>query len=272
MEFEILLSGLKFPEGPSFDRQGNLWFVEIHGGNLGMYDGGRVHRFDVNGIPNGSVYGNDGLAWFCDSGNGQIRTFNPATSKFETVCQTANGNPLIRPNDLIFDSRGNLLFTDHADGRTEPVSTVCMLPKGKSDAVILSSGKYFTNGLALKNNGELLCFSETYKQRVWIADYEQNENSLINEKVFAETNHGDFGPDGIAFDKFGNLFVTIFDEQVIKIYNPRGEVADSIKTPGKRPTSCAFDPFGKYGLVVTEADRGEIINYPQYKNAGLPVY
>jgi hypothetical protein len=29
MKYQIILSGLQFPEGPVFDFNGNLWFVEI---------------------------------------------------------------------------------------------------------------------------------------------------------------------------------------------------------------------------------------------------
>jgi len=131
MEFRTIISDLNFPEGPVFDFDGNLWFVEIKGGNLSCWDGKQLTRFDVDGAPNGAMVDRNGCIWFCDSGRGEIRLFNPVRHSFQTICNsTIEGKHLVRPNDLIFDAKGNLLFSDHADGRKEPLSSICVLAKG----------------------------------------------------------------------------------------------------------------------------------------------
>ncbi len=270
--FEVLVSQLNFPEGPVFDIEGNLWFVEINGGNLSRWDGKRLERFDVNGTPNGAMVDNLGNIWFCDSKRGEIRLFNPDRNKFETICGfTTEGVRLKRPNDLIFDANGNLLFSDHADGREEPLSIICVLPKGSRHAKVISAKKYFTNGLALKKDGRTLLFSETYRQQLWIAKWNAAKLELQDERTFAKAGNGPWGPDGIAFDQQENLFVTIFNESRINIYRQDGKLIDWIECPGNRPTSCAFDPYGKSGLVITEAERGEIISFPDFSK-GLPIY
>lgn len=267
-----LLSGLSFPEGPVFDFDGNLWFVEIKGGNLSKWDGEKLERFDVDGTPNGAMIDKQGMIWFCDSGRGEIRMFDPVNKSFKTLCnQTDTGIRLKRPNDLIFDPVGNLLFSDHADGREEPVSTICVLPKGSNHAKVISCDKYFTNGLALMKNGTTLVFAETYRQQLWIAEWNAANLSLTNEHRFAQAGNGPWGPDGIAFDDEENLYATVFNEHRINIYNKEGILVNWLACSGSRPTSCAFDPFGKYGLVVTEADLGEIIAYP-VPGKGLPIF
>lgn len=272
MEYKSIISGLKFPEGPVFDFDGNLWFVEINGGNLSRWDGKNLTRFDVNGTPNGAMIDREGNIWFCDSGRGEIRTFSPKNQKFETICQqTTDGTRLKRPNDLIFDATGNLLFSDHADGREEPISTFCVLPKGKRKAKVISAGKYFTNGLALRSDGKTLIFAETYRQQLWIGTWDSNRLEILNERPFAKAGNGPWGPDGMAFDEKENLYVTVFNESKINIYNKNGELSGHLDCPGSRPTSCAFDPPGKLGLVVTEADQGQILSY-KIKNKGLPIY
>jgi gluconolactonase len=269
---QTIISELNFPEGPVFDFDGNLWFVEIKGGNLSRWDGKQLERFDVDGTPNGAMIDRKGYIWFCDSGCGEIRKFNPVQKTFQTVCNsTIDGIRLKRPNDLIFDISGNLLFSDHADGREEPSSTICVLPKGSNHAIVISMNKYFTNGLALENDGKTLIFSETYKQQLWIANWDNQSLELKNERYFAKAGTGPWGPDGIAFDENENLFVTIFNESRVNIYNPHGDLIDWIDTKGTRPTSCAFDPSGKLGLVVTEAEIGEIISYPAF-GQGLPIF
>jgi gluconolactonase len=269
---KLLVSGLKFPEGPCFDHFGNLWFVEIKGGNLSCWDGQNLKRFDVDGTPNGVMIDKQGKVWFCDSERGEIRVFSPGNNNFETICDcTVDGNRLIRPNDLIFDDQGNLLFSDHADGRLDPSATICVLPAGEREAKIISKDKFFTNGLALTGDGKTLLFSETYRQQLWIASWDSLKLELHNERIFAKTGGAPQGPDGIAFDENENLYVTVFNENRINIYNPKGEITDWLETDGSRPTSCAFDPFERYGLVVTEAEKGEIISYPSF-GKGLQIF
>ncbi len=119
----------------------------------------------MDGAPNGAMIDQSGCIWFCDSGRGEIRKFDPVHQTFQTVCNdTIVGNRLKRPNDLIFDKAGNLLFSDPADGREEPLSTICVLPNGKSRAKVISANKYFTNGLALGSNARTLIFAETYRK------------------------------------------------------------------------------------------------------------
>jgi gluconolactonase len=271
-QLQILVSGLEFPEGPVFDHKGQLWFVEIKGQTICCWDGLKLIRFQVNGTPNGAMVDHFGKIWFCDSERGEIRQFDPQTHAFKTMCNCLrDGTPLKRPNDLIFDSAGNLLFSDHADGRQERLSTICVLPKGASESLVISSNKLFTNGLALSKNGKKLIFSETYNQQLWVGHWDPVELKLENECLFAKAGEGPWGPDGIAFDDNENLYVTIFNESKINIYSPAGELTGEIKCPGSRPTSCTFDPSGKLGLVITEAERGEVLSM-QGVNKGLPIF
>lgn len=270
--FNILLTELDFPEGPVFDFESNLWFVEIKGGNLVRWNAKKLDRYDVDGTPNGAMIDSQGNIWFCDSGRGEIRMFNPDRNTFETICdQTVDGVHLKRPNDLIFDADGNLLFSDHADGREEPLSTICVLPAGSNQAKVISAGKYFTNGLALRKDGKTLVFSETYRQQLWVAGWDAMKLELRNERPFAKAGNGPQGPDGIAFDEQENLFATVFNESSVSIYSPDGKLIDWINCTGSRPTNCAFDPSGKLGLVITEAENGEIISFPDF-GKGLPIF
>jgi gluconolactonase len=272
MNYECIISDLKFPEGPVFDFDGNLWFVEIKGGNLSRWDGTDLVRFDVDGTPNGAMIDKEGNIWFCDSRRGEIRILNPKNLEFKTICnQTTNGERLKKPNDLIFDMKGNLLFSDHADGREDPLSTLCVLPNGDKKVKVISSNKYFTNGLAFKADGKTLIFAETYRQQLWIAEWDVENLELRNERHFAKAGNGPWGPDGMAFDENEDLYVAVFNESKINIYNKNGELTGHLNCSGNRPTSCAFDPSGKLGLVVTEADQGQILSY-KIKNKGLPIY
>ncbi|MDP2060969.1 MAG: SMP-30/gluconolactonase/LRE family protein, partial [Flavobacteriaceae bacterium] len=146
-----------------------------------------------------------------------------------------------------------------------------VLPKGDDKAKVISLKKYFTNGLAFRADAKTLLFSETYKQQLWICEWDADKLELQNERPFAKAGSGPWGPDGISFDEQENLFVSVFNEGKINVYDKNGQLTNSISCHGNRPTSCAFDPVGKLGLVVTEAERGEIISYPEF-GKGLPIY
>jgi gluconolactonase len=64
----------------------------------------------------------------------------------------------------------------------------------------------------------------------------------------------------MALGADGLLYVAVFGQGCIKSIDPTGAVVAVYATSGSRPTNCAFDPTGGLGLVVTEAERGEILS------------
>ena len=64
-----IATGLRFPEGPAFDRQNRLWCVEQHGAALVCIKDGQLKRIPVGGCPNGIAIDEKQLVWFCDSGS-----------------------------------------------------------------------------------------------------------------------------------------------------------------------------------------------------------
>ncbi len=99
-----------FPEGPAFDSQSRLWFVELKG-NICRLDGEKVVRIPTGVIPMGWRVGPMIAFGFvmpfkiCD-----IRVYDPRWETFETICAQLD-EPLNKPDDLAFDRVGNLLFT-----------------------------------------------------------------------------------------------------------------------------------------------------------------
>ena len=44
MKHRVIAEGLQFPEGPAFDREGNLYVVEIAGGQLELLEDDKIDR------------------------------------------------------------------------------------------------------------------------------------------------------------------------------------------------------------------------------------
>ncbi len=252
----VLAQGLSFPEGPAFSPDGALWFVEYRGAGLACWRDGELTRHATGGAPNGSTFDTQGRLWFCDAERGAICRWAGGT--VEVVCGQAGGEPLNRPNDLVFDDAGNLLFTCPGNSRTEPTGYVCCLsPQGIADRI--ADGLYFPNGLAL--DGNRLVVAETYRHRLWHGPWDSTARAWRQPTVFAHAG-GPIGPDGMAFAADGLLFVAVYGQQAVRVFNTAGSLVRELRTPGHNPTNVAFDPTGALGFVITEAERGELLSVP----------
>lgn len=266
---EILIDGLQFPEGPGFDEQGNLWFVEIEGGNLNCLSGGDRFKYDTGGSPNGLTFTESGNILICDAGQNKILLFEPVKEKFSTVVEEIDGQPLTKPNDLAFDSSNNLLFTCPGNSRQEPEGYVCCLSKdGELKKVI--TNKYFPNGLCFIDEGKTLVVAETYRHRLWKGGWDAESCQWIDPEPWVEVG-GPIGPDGMALGEDGLLYVAVFDTGTVRGVSPAGEIEKIYQLPGNRPTNVAFDPSGELGLVVTEAEKGLLLSVPDL-GSGVPLF
>ncbi|MBS7700488.1 MULTISPECIES: SMP-30/gluconolactonase/LRE family protein [unclassified Chelatococcus] len=257
---EVICSNLAFPEGPAFAPDGSLWWVELQGGCLSTITPEDVRRYQVGGHPNGLTFDCAGGAWFCDAGMRAIRRLDLAAGTARTLASRGRGEPLNKPNDLAFDSRGTLVFTCPGDSRTEPTGSIWAYHDGIEPEPV-ADNLYFPNGLALADDGRSLVVAETYRHRLWKGEWDPENLRWINPRPWAEIG-GPTGPDGMALGADGLLYVAVFGQGCIKAVDPTGTIVAVYATPGSRPTNCAFDPTGERGLVVTEAERGEVLSYP----------
>lgn len=261
MEMSTIATGLNFPEGPTFAPDGSLWAVELKGGNLVRYLNNDLKRFQVGGSPNGIAIDARGIIWFCDAAQGAIRCFDPRTEQTETMLDQIDGKPLDKPNDLAFDSAGNLVFTCPGDSRQQPTGYVGVWMRDGT-AHVVTTGKYFPNGLAFSADGQTLTLAETYGRRLWQGKWNAAAGEWTDARVWANVDgpQGPGGPDGMAFGDDGNLYVAVYGTGRIHVVAPDGQTIHPLDLPGQNPTNCAFDPSGRLGLVVTEAEYGQLLS------------
>ena len=261
MQPNLLVAGLNFPEGPAFDEEGNLWAVELKGGGLVRWRDGTLRRIATGGAPNGIAIDRQGRINFCDAEQCSIRRYDPVLETCETIASEVDGMPLFRPNDLAFDPRRTLIFTNPGDSRQEPTGYVCALTAVGAVRKI-ATHFHFCNGLAFTPDGRELIVAETYRQRLWRGEWDADRVCWIKPRIWAEGLLGVPGPDGMAFAGDGTLFVAVYGSGRIMRVDEDGTIVEHLTTPGNNPTNCAFDPSGRLGLVVTEAERGEILSLP----------
>lgn len=265
MKGRVIAEGLDFPEGPLFDHRGQLWCVELLAGVITRIDDGQPTRFEVGGRPNGLALSASGDIWYCDAERHEIRVFSPISGESLCVVTTINGQTLNAPNDLAFDTIGNLVFTCPGASRREPTGYVaCLTVSGEVKRI--ADGMLFPNGLAFSGDGTKLYIAETYAQRIWSGNWDRVTHSWTSDAPLFST-PGPNGPDGLAIDAGGNIYAAIYGQGQICIADRAGRPLPSLMTDGQNPSNCAFDPSGTLGLVVTEAETGRLLSY--HAPAGL---
>lgn len=257
--FVPVATGWGAVEGPAFDRRGALFFVSSDRGSIARVGpAGEVAEWaNTGGIPAALAFAPDGTLYVTDSGPSRhgllVATPDAALS---VLVDTYEGKPFNGCNDLVFTADGTLFFSDPwQTSLANPVGGFYRRrPDGRLDRI--EGGMAFPNGVALAPDASAVYLAETYTNRVY--RYPLAAAGELGPREIFATLDGDFGPDGMAFDVEGNLFVAHYDGGRIDVVDPAGRVIDAIPTPGPQPTNVAFGGPGRRTLAVTENATGSV--------------
>jgi gluconolactonase len=79
------------------------------------------------------------------------------------------------------------------------------------------------------------------------------------------------GPDGMAFDREGYLYVGVLQQGDITVLAPGGSVKTRLSIPGTFPTNLAFDQSGKPQILVTEGSGNQLLKL-DVSISGCPLF
>ncbi|MGF6240669.1 MULTISPECIES: SMP-30/gluconolactonase/LRE family protein [Paraburkholderia] len=257
-----------FIEGPCFDRESNLYIVDIPHGRImrisPALEWSVVAEYD--GEPNGLAWHPDGRVLIADYKNG-ILALDPASGAITPVIARRNSERFKGPNDLIVASNGDLYFTDQGQtGLHDPTGRVYRLrPDGRLDCLI-SNGPS-PNGLVLSPDEKVLFVAMTRDNSVWrlplLAD-----GSTSKVGRFAQF-YGVSGPDGLTMDRDGNLFVAHASLGAVFVLNPHGEGIARIEScAGRTITNVTFGGAHHSTLFITDSSSGSVLT-TQWNTPGL---
>lgn len=248
-----------FLEGPSFDRAGNLWVVDIPWGRLiKVTPQGKVSvEAEYDGEPNGLKFHKDGRAFITDHKNG-IMVFDPRTGRVEPFLERTMLQRFKGVNDLIFAANGDLYFTDQGQtGLHDPSGCLYRLrTDGTLDCIL--KGIPSPNGLVLNKAESAILLAVTRANAIWRVPL-MRDGTASKVGTFIQMSGGS-GPDGLAIDAEDNLVVCHVGLGSVWLFSHLGEPLLRIKAPeGLLTTNCAFGGPDNKTIFITESKTGTIL-------------
>lgn len=241
-----------FLEGPSFDREGNLWVVDIPWGRLfKITPDARVScELEYDGEPNGLKFHRDGRAFIADCKNG-LMVFDPATGKIEPFLERALVQRFKGLNDLVFASNGDVYFTDQGQtGLHDATGKLYRLDRnGRLDCLL--SNVPSPNGLVLNEKTNTVFLAVTRDNAIWRVPLVR-DGLVTKVGVYVQMSGGG-GPDGVALAADGSLAVCHVGLGAVWIFGPTGEPVLRINSAhGNMTTNCAFGGPQNRRLFITQ--------------------
>lgn len=258
-EWEKVASGEGFIEGLNIDENGDIWLVSpITNALLKVEDGKAVQVGENYGNPNGAKFHEDGSLFVADQ-TGELYAFDPETEEREIIADSFEGEPLRALNDLVFDASGGLYVTEPAGSNvTDPNGRVFYLPPGEdSELELFADNIAYPNGIAVSADGQRVYVAEFDKNRVIAAPAADANDSPETPFVFARF-EGGIGPDGLAVDLEGNLYVAHFQAGKVSVVDKNGFHYGSIPLPESAGTFVTNLAFHDGHLYVTESLENEL--------------
>lgn len=266
-----------FLEGPSFDRDGNLWFVDIPFGRIFRADpGGRIEQVaEYDGQPNGLKIHADGRIFIADFQNGIMR-LDPATGTVLPALRDCDTEGFKGCNDLHFGRDGALYFTDQGQtGLQDPSGRVFRWQPETGALSCLIDKVPSPNGLVLDCAEHVLFLAVTRANAVWRLPLAPS--GRVNKAgLFLQFSGGRAGPDGLALTAQDGVVVCQTGMGLVWVHDKLGRPIAVVRSPrGLGTTNCAFGGPERRTLFITESDSGTILKVefdPALGISGAPMY
>ena len=258
-------------EGPAFDREGNLLFLDIYGGRvLCLSPAGRLTTvFVEEGLtPGGMAIHKDGRIFLACLGTGDSHKGFTAGSVVAIAPDGSDRQTIVPPDaglvldDMVFDDAGGFYMTDFKGISTEPIGGVYYVPPSHDRIQSVLPNFCAANGVALSPDNRTLWATEFGACRLHRADL--SAPGVIG-RFGASIPYHFIGraPDSMRTDSHGNVYVAMYHQARIMVFNAGGIPIGQILLPGRdkgqflKSTSLAIRPGSRDMVIVARDENGD---------------
>jgi gluconolactonase len=293
-----LASGLGFPEGPVWMPDGTVLVVEMkHGRITRVHPDGRTETAaEPGGSPNGLAIGPDGALYVCNSGGwdyyeigdftipqtelpphhsgGRIERIDLVSGDVKVLYTECDGNPLIGPNDLVFDAQGGIWFTDHGrrEGRVvHPGGVYYAQPDGSSITEVVFPSEA-PNGIGLSPDGTRLYVAQTHTGRLYAynvtgpGEVECTAAGATGAMICGLPGMQLF--DSLGVDGDGNVVVATLVTGALTVISPGGDVLDQVILGDPMVTNVCWGGEDLRTAFATLSATGRLVSF-EWPRPGL---
>ncbi len=240
-----------YPEGPIATAEG-FYYAEMGADRVMYWDGGSPRKvWSRPGCgPTSVARFGDGLLVLCHL-EAALAEISRDGQTLKIVDRDRNGRPFLTPNASINDARGGVyLSSSGVFSPTAPAQGAVMYLARDGTLSRLAEGIHYSNGVALTLDGKLLYVSEHLSRQVLLYDVAA-DGSLSGKRVFARLDDYDgvnpgrgweVGPDGLAADREGNLYIAEYGAGHVLVVGPDARLEATIDVPQQYSTAAALSP------------------------------
>jgi len=260
-----------FLEGPSFDRTGNLYCVDIPYGRIFKITPKKEWSVvaEYDGEPNGLKIHKDGRIFIADHHHG-IMTLDEKRGIVEPFLEGTTKDRFKGTNDLIFAKNGDLYFTDQGGtGLHDPTGRVYRYRFESDRLECLIDTIPSPNGLVFNVRETELFVAVTRANAVWRIPLD-DKHGISKVGLFVQLFSA--GPDGLALDEDGNVLITHPGHGIIWVYSKRGVPLYQVQScGGDATTNLAFGGEDRKTLYIVDSRANNILT-AQMPVAGKMMY
>jgi xylono-1,5-lactonase len=247
MNIETLAFGYGLIEGPRVDGAGNLYFSDVTNG--GVYRRRPTAEIDTV-VPKRRGVG--GIALHADGGlvisGKNISHTKDGTTRILFARDDAPGF-----NDLFTDAQGRVytgtMKSDPFKLEGERVLGECWRIDVEGKGTLLYGGVSLTNGIGFSPDGKRIYHCDTAQACVLVHELDAAGRAKPLTPI-----HVEGGPDGLAVDAEGGIWVALYQAGAVQRYTPDGRPDRRIAVPAQAVTSLCFGGADLRDLYVVSAD------------------
>jgi gluconolactonase len=267
-KLEKIADGFTWVEGPVWHKQGGyLLFSDIPANAVYQWKPGEGTKVFLKNSgyssstpfagkepgSNGLTFDANGRLVLCRHGDRQIGRLE-SNGTIVPLADHYNKHKINSPNDLVFNSNGDLYFTDPPFGLPKafddpdkaPVQGVYRLAKDGTVTRLIADIKA-PNGIAFSPDEKTLYVSDVDPKRTaWLAYDVKPDGTVTNGRVFFDATRWRkdpfFGPDGFKVDRHGNIFGA--RPGGLSVIGPDGTLLGTIET-GQPTSNVAWGEDGR---------------------------